>query len=307
MQSFAASPVASSAVFAPLAAPGAGVAGAAAPDLARRSAAPAPGPSMQFASLQSQDDQLYSSFATKKHKKIAGGEGTLPYCSAVYSSEQARAACRCIGFWAAAGEACALHVLRTLCCGFVAAQSPDCPLGSAISNHLARCISASGCCAAEEQGAWDGSVAPVQQASSAGQAAAESYPRQGVANTASSVPAQQSAPAAYPTQGATSRGSGAPVQQAQYAGTTGTAQAGQGSQAAYPAQAAGTASAGSSAQAQGTQQAASAAFPMQGAGTVSSGSSVQASPSLRQGANAVNAGSNVPAQSGQAASAVRAL
>ena len=86
MQSFTASPVASSAVFAPLAAPDAGVAGAAAPDLAQaqRSAAPAPGPSMQFASLQSQDDQLYSSFATKKHKKIAGGEGTPPppaYCS----------------------------------------------------------------------------------------------------------------------------------------------------------------------------------------------------------------------------------
>ena len=84
MQSFAASPIASSAVFAPLAAPDAGVAGAAAPDLAQaqRSAAPAPGPSMQFASLQSQDDQLYSSFATKKHKKIAGGEGTppLPAC-----------------------------------------------------------------------------------------------------------------------------------------------------------------------------------------------------------------------------------
>ena len=82
------SPAASSEAFAPLAAPGAGVAGAAAPDLAQEqhSAAPAPGPSMQFASLQSQDDQLYSSFATKKHKKIAGGEGTPPpaCCSGLY-------------------------------------------------------------------------------------------------------------------------------------------------------------------------------------------------------------------------------
>ena len=193
-----------------------------------------------------------------------------------------------------------------LCCGFIVAQSPDCQVESALSDHLARWTSKSACRAAEEQGAWDGSAAPVQQSSSAGQAAAESYPRQGIVNMASSVPAQQSAPAAYPTQGVTSGGSAAPAQQIQYAGTNGAVQAGQGAQAAYPAQAAGTASTGSSTQLRGTQ-AASAAYPMQGAGTVSSGSSAPASPSLGQGAHTLNAGSNVPAQSGQAASAVRAL
>lgn len=64
----------SSAVFAPLAAPGASVAGAAAPDLAQvHYAASAPGPSMQFQSLQPLDSQPYTSFAaTKKHKKLAG-------------------------------------------------------------------------------------------------------------------------------------------------------------------------------------------------------------------------------------------
>ena len=72
----AAAPYASSAVFAPLAAPGASVAGAAAPDLAQMQyVAAAPGPSLQFQSLQPLESQPYTSFAaTKKHKKIAGGE-----------------------------------------------------------------------------------------------------------------------------------------------------------------------------------------------------------------------------------------
>lgn len=71
----AAGPPASSAAFAPLAAPGTSMAGAAAPDLAQMQyAAAAPGPSMQFQSLQQQDNQLYTSYATKKHKVIAGGE-----------------------------------------------------------------------------------------------------------------------------------------------------------------------------------------------------------------------------------------
>ena len=72
----AATPYASSAVFAPLAAPGASVAGAAAPDLAQMQyAASAPGPSVHFQSLQPLDGQPYTSFAaTKKHKKVAGGK-----------------------------------------------------------------------------------------------------------------------------------------------------------------------------------------------------------------------------------------
>ncbi len=79
----AAAPYASSAVFAPLAAPGASVAGAAAPDLAQMQyAAAAPGPSMQFQSLQPLDSQPYTSFAaTKKHKKVPGGETpAMPQC-----------------------------------------------------------------------------------------------------------------------------------------------------------------------------------------------------------------------------------
>ena len=95
-------------MFAPLAAPGASVAGAAAPDLAQMQnaaaapgpamqfqwlqpqqkplytpyAAAAPGPSVQFQSLQPQDSKPYTSFATtNRHTILGGGERPVsPKC-----------------------------------------------------------------------------------------------------------------------------------------------------------------------------------------------------------------------------------